>query len=100
MPIEISVAETTRSMIMNGRNSANPMMNARRSSLMTKAGTSTSVGTSGRSHPPSFLGCFVASMKSATSRTRTCLNMNSRRWPTARSNATACEICLALSAVV
>ncbi|MPN09769.1 hypothetical protein SDC9_157061 [bioreactor metagenome] len=42
MPIDINVLDTTMSIIKNGMNSKKPMVNARFSSLVTKAGTTIS----------------------------------------------------------
>ncbi len=49
MPIDISAAETTRSMTRNGMKMTNPMMNALRSSEMMNAGITVVIGTSARS---------------------------------------------------
>src|SRR6185295_12186517 len=95
MPIEISEAETTRSMTRKGRKRAKPMMNARLSSLIMNEGIRTVVGTSSviQGLPSPGRGCLVMSMKSRTSWTRACLNMKSRRCVSARWKAIDWEIC-------
>jgi hypothetical protein len=86
MPIESSVVETTRSMSRNGRNRKNPIWKPVLSSEMTKAGTTTRIGSSsgvfGR-------GALASSTNSARSRSRVCLSMNVRTGGAPRSSACA-----------
>ncbi len=84
MPIDISAAETTRSMTRNGTKMTKPMMNADRSSESMKAGMSVRVGTvSGLSG----LGRSAARVISARSSSRVWASMNSRSGPTPASTA-------------
>jgi hypothetical protein len=46
MPRDIKILETTMSITRNGRNSKKPIVKAVRNSLMRKAGTATTKGTS------------------------------------------------------
>ena len=64
IPMDIRVEATTISMTMNGMYIKNPMINARRSSLITKAGTRTRVGMSSTD---STLSILAISIKSLTS---------------------------------
>ena len=84
MPIDISAAETTRSMTRNGTKTTKPMMNAARSSDSTNAGISVSSGVSSRF---SGLGRSAARVTSARSSARVWSSMNSRSGSTPSSNA-------------
>src|SRR3954447_8827582 len=85
IPIDISVEETTRSMIRNGRKIRKPIWNDVLSSEIVNAGISTSVGTSLR--VLTFLRC-ASLTKRATSLVRVCFHMKARSGTWARSSAT------------
>src|SRR5205823_13771209 len=76
MPIDMSTLETTMSITRKGTMIRKPIWKAVLSSLIMKAGIKAYVGTSacvlGCGRPPTW-------RNSARSRSRTCLNMNSRR---------------------
>ena len=94
MPIDISTDATTMSMTRNGRKIRKPISNARRSSLIMNAGSSTRSGTSaavGRR-----LSCAI-STNSATSSGRTWRSMNARTGALARLNASVSSISSASS---
>src|SRR5579875_704759 len=84
IPMLISVEETTRSMIKNGRKRRRPISKAVFSSETMKAGISTSVATSERR---SGVCLWARLMNSRRSSARVCLNMNSRSGSSARSRA-------------
>src|ERR1700754_5061407 len=86
MPIDISVEDTTRSMIRNGRKIRKPIWKAVLSSEMMKAGMRTVVGTSRR--VSTFL-TLPSLTNSARSFSRVWLNMNSRSGASARLSATS-----------
>ena len=84
MPIDMSAADTTRSMTRNGTKMTKPMMKADRSSDSMNAGMSVRVGTdSGFSG----LGRSAARVISARSSSRVWPSMNSRSGPTPVSTA-------------
>ncbi len=84
IPMLISVEETIRSMIRNGRKIKKPIWKAVFSSETMKAGIRTSVGTSAR-----VFGCLSCArlMNSSMSAVRVWRNMNWRIGTSARSSA-------------
>ncbi len=90
MPIDMSAAETTRSMTRNGTKMTNPMMKALRSSEITNAGMTVVIGTASRSFG---FACPAARVMSATSSSRVWCSMNVRSGFVPTSTAFAKSMC-------